>query len=209
MSRSAVIPLFSAGSQRRPFSGDDAELVEAIRRGDGAGATELFERYGGHIQRVLANILGYDSELADLLQDVFVRALGSIHTINDGAKLKAWLTSIAVFTARGCIRARRRRRWLGLATPQQLSRHAAPRISEELQEAVRCTYEILQRLPADEQIAFTLRHVNGMQLTELAATCGVSLATIKRRLAKARARFTALARHSPALRGWLMEHDDG
>ena len=208
MSRSAVIPLFPATGRRRQFSGDDSELVEAIRSGSTTGAAELFDRYGEHVQRVLTNVLGYDRELADLLQEVFVRALGSIHTISDGAKLKAWLTSIAVFTARGCIRARCRRRWLGLATPQQLSRHSAPRVDEEVREAVRCTYEVLARLPANERIAFTLRHVHGMELVELAAACGCSLATVKRRLVKARKRFTTLARHRPALRSWL-EHDDG
>lgn len=205
MSRSVVIPLFSAGRPR--FAGDDATLVAAIREGQVGCTAELFDRYGSHVQRVLANILGFDPELADLIQEVFARALASLHTLNDGAKLKAWLTSIAVFTARGCIRARTRRRWLGLATPSQLGQQPAPRVPEEVREALRATYEVLEQLPSNERIAFTLRYFHGLELTDLAEACGVSLATIKRRLARARLRFMALARHRPALRAWVEEEE--
>jgi len=204
VSQSVVIPLFAPGRRRR-LGGDDLALVEAIQSGEAAGTAEIFERYGAHVQRVLANILGFDSELPDLLQEVFVRALGSIHSLNDGARLKAWLTSIAVFTARGCIRARTRRRWLGLLPPDRLDHFSAARVPEETREALRCTYELLERLPANERLAFTLRYVSGMELIELAQVSGVSLATIKRRLARARRRFLALARLQPALHTWLSE----
>jgi len=208
MTQSAVIPLFPS-RVRRAFSGDDAALVQAIRSNETAAAAELFDRYGGYIQRVLTNILGFDAEVPDLLQEVFTRALGSIHSLNDGARLKAWLVSIAVFTARGCIRSRTRRRWLGLLPPQRMDEMGAPGVSDEIREALRCTYDLLTRLPADERIAFTLRHVNGMELAALAEVSGVSLATIKRRLTRARTRFLALARHQPALHVWLEEarHD--
>ena len=49
-------------------------------------------------------------------------------------------------------------------------------------------------------MAFTLRFVSEMQLTEVAAACRVSLATIKRRLARAEKRFVEAARENPALR---------
>jgi RNA polymerase sigma-70 factor (ECF subfamily) len=207
VSRSIVIPLFSAGRPR--FAGDDAALVTAIRDGQAGCTAELFDRYGAHVQRVLANILGFDHELADLIQEVFARALASLNSLNDGAKLKAWLTTIAVFTARGCIRARTRRRWLGLATPAQIGQQPAPRVPEEVREALRSTYEVLEQLPSNERIAFTLRYVHGLDLTDLAEACGVSLATIKRRLAKARHRFMTLARHRPALRVWVEEESRG
>jgi RNA polymerase sigma-70 factor (ECF subfamily) len=206
MSHSAVIPLFPTTLRHKGgFEGDDAALVAALRSGDPAARAALFDRYGEHVQRVLINIMGFDTELADLLQEVFARALSSINTLSDGGKLKAWLASIAVFTARGCIRSRRRRRWLGFAPPERLNRCTAPSVSEEVREAVRSTYEVLSTMPADERIVFSLRHIAGLELTELAETCDVSLATIKRRLAKARKRFVALARHRPALRSWLEE----
>ena len=205
MSHSAVIPLFSRRSRRQAFLGDDLALVLALRAGDGGARAELFDRYGHHVERVLVNVLGVDAEIPDLLQEVFARALASIRSLDDGARLKAWLTSIAVFTARGCIRSRQRRRWLGLAPPETVNQVPHAGVPQEVREALRCTYEVLTRMPTDERIVFSLRYVSGMELAELAQVCRVSLATIKRRIGKAQQRFLTLARHYPELGPWIEE----
>ncbi|HEY7376710.1 MAG TPA: sigma factor-like helix-turn-helix DNA-binding protein, partial [Polyangia bacterium] len=49
-------------------------------------------------------------------------------------------------------------------------------------------------------MAFSLRFISEMQLTEVAAACRVSLATVKRRLARAEKRFVEAAKDHPALR---------
>jgi RNA polymerase sigma-70 factor (ECF subfamily) len=73
----------------------------------------------------------------------------------------------------------------------------------EVLDALRATYAALDKLPADERIAFALRFIDGMELTEVAAACDTSLATIKRRLARAGARFEVEARKHPVLEAWL------
>lgn len=187
-----------------PFVGGDAALVQGVLAGHPSARAALFDRHGAHVQRVLARVLGPDPELADLLQDVFVRAFAGIGELQDPAALRGWLTSIAVFTARGCIRRRSMRRWLGLGPARQEPPEvAAPTPSEDVSAALRATYAVLGRLPADERIAFALRFVDGMELTDVARAAGTSLATIKRRLARAEQRFVALARREPALREWI------
>jgi RNA polymerase sigma-70 factor (ECF subfamily) len=186
---------------------DDADplLVEALRRGDPAAPGEFFDRYGRHVQRVLTNVLGVDPEIPDLLHEVFAKALAGIGKLKDGRRLKAWLTSITVYTARGSIRARSRRRLLGLHGRREVPEIPAPAVSAETREAMRSMYEILERLPADERIAFAMRFVSGMELEDVAAACGVSLATIKRRISRAERRFLVIARRHPVLRSWVDE----
>lgn len=184
-----------------PFTGDDASLVTAMRAGHPGATTALFDRYGGHVRAVLARLIGLDTELADLLHDVFIAALDKIDQLQDPAQLKAWLTSIAVFTARGTIRKRARWRWLRIVDePPEVPVNAPSHVARE---AVRRLYVVLDKLPADDRIAFALRFVQGMELTEVASACGVSLATIKRRLTKSEARFVELARNEPALVEWM------
>jgi RNA polymerase sigma-70 factor (ECF subfamily) len=48
-----------------------------------------------------------------------------------------------------------------------------------------------------------LRFIDGMELVEVADACSVSLATIKRRLARAQKRFSAMARTYPELDEWV------
>jgi RNA polymerase sigma-70 factor (ECF subfamily) len=117
------------------------------------------------------------------------------------ASLKAWLTRIAVFTARGAIRRRRRRRWLLFFAdvPEQAAVWAGP----ELQDAAGAVYKIFARMPVDERIPYALRMLDGMDLEATAAACEMSVATVRRRLARAERRFFKLAGEYEALAPWL------
>lgn len=184
------------------FVGDDV-LVERARRGDEAARTAIFERHASHVTRVLLRVLGADGETADLVHDVFVFAFRDLERLTDASALKAWLTAIAVNTARGHIRSRSRRRWLRFFAPEDVPEVPAAIADEDTRAAMRATYAVLDAMDPDERIAFALRHIDGMELTETAAACEVSLATIKRRLTSAEAGFREKAGAHPVLAPWL------
>ena len=54
-------------------------------------------------------------------------------------------------------------------------------------------YQVLDQLPVDQKIAWTLRHVEGDSLESVAERCGCSLATAKRRIAAAQAALAEVA----------------
>jgi RNA polymerase sigma-70 factor (ECF subfamily) len=143
------------------------------------------------------------SGVADLVQETFVEAFGSIGRLRDVDALPAWLRQIAVNRARSCIRRRARLRLFGalgfVDVPDPASKSASPEVREALAE----TYRIIEALPVDLRIAFTLRFVDGRELVEVAEACQVSLATIKRRLVTAEARFRRMAAHGGKLDDWL------
>jgi RNA polymerase sigma-70 factor (ECF subfamily) len=181
----------------------DTALVRALQAGEMRAGAVLFDRYAAHIRRVLVRVLGPDPELADLLQDVFVSALASIRKLSEPSALKAWLTRTAIFMARGRIRRRTRWRFLRFVGPDELPDIAGPELKPEEREALAGVYRTLSKLPANQRIAFALRVLDGMELAEVAAACGVSLATIKRRVSQAQRRFAELARREPSLRDWV------
>ena len=183
---------------------DDVRLVARLCEGAPRATVELIERHGNHVRRVLFRVLGADdSESGDLFQEVITQAWERIDQLLDARALKAWLTQIAVFTARKAIRRRRRRRWLtffaDVPEPDVDGRWAGP----EMQEAARCVYRILERIPVDERIPFSLRMLEDLDLEATARACGTSLATVRRRLVKAERRFFKLARQYEALAPWL------
>jgi RNA polymerase sigma-70 factor (ECF subfamily) len=186
-----------------PIPESDAALVSALRSGRVDAGRTLFERYGRDVERVLFRVLGPDMELPDLLHDVFVAALTSIDQVRDPSALRGWLTGIAVRKARKCIVKRRRWRIIQFFAPTDMPEGEARVAPVEVSEALRCTYEVLDRLPADERLAFALRHIDGMELTTVAAACGVSLATIKRRLVRAQRAFVRMASEQDSLVPWL------
>jgi RNA polymerase sigma-70 factor (ECF subfamily) len=178
-------------------------LVAGMRAGQPWASAALVHRYRDHVRRVLMRLLGADdgAEVGELVQDVFVRAWRGVSKLEDPRALKAWLTHIAVFTARATIRRRCRRRWLTFFA--EVPEPEVAWAGAEVQEAARAVYRIFERMPADERIPFALRHLEGASLDETAAACGMSLATVRRRLARAERRFQKLAREYETLTPWL------
>ena len=185
------------------FVGDDRELVDALRSGHPGAAAALYELHAASVHRTLRSALGPDPELPDLLQEVFIRALDGIEQLDDHDRLRSWLSSIAVFSARALIRRRSRRRWLNLFSPQRAASNEQAPPNSEARMALRDVYQVLGRLPVDERMAFVLRIIDGMTLPDAAAACGVSLATFKRRLARAERAFVLAAERQPSLQPWL------
>jgi len=194
------------GVMLRPagFQAEDAELVERVQRGDRAARQALFDRHAPQVARVLQRMLGYDQELADLVHDVFVQALRDLDRLREAASFRPWVTSIAVHVARRHIRKKSRWRWITFFGPEEANETpSTATASEDILEATRLTYALLDRMNADERIAFSLRHIEGMELAEIAAASEVSLTTVKRRLRKAEETFAELARKNPVLKGWV------
>jgi RNA polymerase sigma-70 factor (ECF subfamily) len=182
---------------------NDAALVDEVRTGSNVAAGILFDRHGARIERLLWSLLGPEPEAEDLLHEVFLRALEGIHDLEEPARLKSWLTGIAVHTAREWIRRRVRRRWLWFV--DELPEVPANVASEEVNEATRCTFEILRGMSADDRVVFSLRFIEGMEMADVAVACDVSLSTAKRRLKDAEKHFLARARRVAALRPWIEE----
>jgi RNA polymerase sigma-70 factor, ECF subfamily len=178
-------------------------LVAGLRAREPWASAALVQRYREHVRRVLMRLLGADDpgDAGELVQDVFVRAWRGIGGLKDPRALKAWLTHIAVFTARAAIRRRRRRRWLSFFA--EVPEPEVAWAGSEMKEAARAVYLIFERMPADERIPFALRNLDGSSLEETAHACGMSFATVRRRLARAERRFLKLAREYEALQPWL------
>lgn len=187
-------------------SDDDAVLVAAVREGRAGAKAELFNRYVGDVERLLTHILGFDRDLADILQETYAHAFASLHTLKEPAALKHWLFGVASRTAQKALRTRARRAWLRhFVDEADESRHepVTPGVDVQSVQAVRAVYAILERLPPEQRVAFTLRFVDAMDVGEVARLLGISLSTAKRRILRARTRFVARAQRDPMLADWL------
>lgn len=188
---------------RLPIPETDAALATCLRHDPLRGQVELFDRYASDIERILCRVLGPDSEIDDLLHEVFIVAMTSIHTLRDENALRSWLTGIAVHKARRLIRRRKLRRLVKFVAPMDLPDREASMPTVEVSDALQHAYRLLGELPTDERIAFTLRQIDGMELAQIAEVTRVSLATVKRRLSRAQRSFVELARANDTLVEWL------
>lgn len=160
------------------FVGDGQALIAALRAGHPGAAAAFYDQHAAHVHRTLRSILGADADVPDLLQEVFIRAIDGIKSLDDLEQVRSWLTTITVFTARAHIRRRTRRKSLFTFSPQMTSEDRIDPPSTEARFALRETYELLDELPVNERMAFVLRFVDGLTLPDGAEACRISLAHI-------------------------------
>jgi RNA polymerase sigma-70 factor (ECF subfamily) len=167
-------------------TGPILRIVEASSPAPVDDIEEVFRSYSGYVAAVALRLLGRDAEVDDVVQEVFVVALRGLRGLREPGAIKGWLATVAVRIARKRLRRRRVRSFLGLeAAPD----YAQVVVAANQDKALLITraYEVLDRLPVNDKIAWMLRHVEGEQLEDVARLCGCSLATAKRRIASAQA----------------------
>jgi RNA polymerase sigma-70 factor (ECF subfamily) len=203
----APAPGVSGGLRALPIVRDDVALVAGLRGGEAWARAALFDRYAPHVERILRRVLGNDrhGDMADLVQDAFVQALASLEGLRDAEALLAWMQTIAARTAFRAIRARKARAWLKFWEPMEVPEVVVDGVDPGVLEAHRHTYALLERMPAEERVIFALRYIDGMELERIAEIREVSLATLKRRLARAEQRFAHGAQRDRVLEPWLKE----
>jgi RNA polymerase sigma-70 factor (ECF subfamily) len=156
-------------------------------------ADAIFRAYSGYVAAVALRLLGRDEDVDDVVQEVFVVSLKGLDKLRDAAAIKGWLATVAVRVSRRKLRYRKLWAAIGLDEPGSgVQNFVAPGASPEDRAMLSRIYAALEELPVDERIAWTLRHVEGEQLEDVARLSGCSLATAKRRIAAAHEKLEGL-----------------
>lgn len=170
---------------------DDA-LVERARSGERWAKDALLRRHMREVGRLVSYLLESNSDVDDVVQDTFVAALSGLDGLRDVSVFRGWLLRIAINTARKSLRKRRFLRALGLdrgATDSCFETYADNALSPEARAELASLDRILGRMPTEQRIAWILRYVEGHTVRDVSRLCECSLATTKRRLARAKARI--------------------
>jgi RNA polymerase sigma-70 factor, ECF subfamily len=146
---------------------------------------DVYRRYCRYVAAVILRLDGRQAEVDDIVQEVFVEAARGVGRLRDADAVKAWLATITVRVVRHRLRARRLRRFLGLDAQADYAGLIDPSASPLDKLLVRAVYRVLDELPVDDRLAFTLHHMEGEKLEVVARLCRCSCATAKRRIARA------------------------
>jgi RNA polymerase sigma-70 factor (ECF subfamily) len=180
-----------------PVAEDDLTLVERACRARAAGSapdfeaafSALYRRHARYVAGVAFRILGADSEVDDVVQETFVDASRGLARIEEPQKIRGWLAAIAVRRVHRRLARRSRLRWLGIELGWLGRTSSEPKDRER----VDALYELLDRISPRYRVPWVLAEIEGETLPEVARLCGVSLATVKRRVAHAEERIRRLS----------------
>lgn len=183
------------------FRVSDEELLERLRRDREAGWALLHARFHEEVNRLVWRLLGADHDHDDIVQQVFVKLMLKIDDVREPDKLGGWVRKTTVNHVYSELRKRAVRR-LFVASQSVVPEQFEDAVrSAEARDLLARVYTELGRMPPAEHVAFSLRYIEGKALPEVAELCGCSLATVKRRIARASARLTPLQRDLEGLYG--------
>jgi len=190
--------------------GDDA-LVNGLKRGDPDAARELFERFSRRIEGLVWRLLGPDAEHDDVVQQVYLAIARSIAKLRDPGALESWIVSVTMNTVRREIRSRSRRPRLEIvdSAAERVAQHTSPSARPDDLAFTTAFYRVLDQLQTRDRLVLVLRYLEGEPLVGVAAACGCSLATAKRRLRRARRRFRKRAEGDFWLSTWAARLEGG
>ncbi len=176
-------------------------------RPEKAAFAELMRRYQSHVDKVLYHLAPDWQDRADLAQEVWIRVYRNVKRLNDPIKFRGWLSRIATNLFYDELRKRKRNSSpLSLDAPLTLEdgqldweiASATPGPEEDLttREFYDQLNEAIADLPEVFRTTIVLREIEGMAYEEIAELTGVSLGTVKSRIARARHRLqTQLQRY--------------
>jgi RNA polymerase sigma-70 factor, ECF subfamily len=156
----------------------------------------LFAEYHQRLYRYTLSLLHDPAEADDAAQETFVRATRQLESLRDGRALAAWLYRIATHVCLDRIRRRARDRTIGADDdPYDLDQAEddAPSLEQiiERSDMSACVQRYLDGLSDSYRAVILLHDLDGLTGPQIAAILGVSLATVKIRLHRARLRLRA------------------
>lgn len=146
---------------------------------------QLFERYSRYVAAIGLRLLGRDADVDDLVQDVFVDAVRGMGALRDPDAIRGWLATVTVRTARRRIRYNRVRRIFSNSETEDYSSLVDYSATPEQRLLITRCYQALEKVPANQRLAWVLRHVEGESMAVVAERCECSLASAKRYIEKA------------------------
>ncbi len=164
---------------------------------DRAAFAELVTRYERYVDKLLYHIASDWPDRADLAQEVWIRVYRSVHRLKEPDKFKGWLGRIATNLFYDELRKRKRFQGsVSLDAPRYSSdgqydwdlpsigqTPADTMMTQEFHDHLK---QAMAELPEVFQKTIAMRELQGLSYEEIAITTGVSLGTVKSRIARAR-----------------------
>jgi RNA polymerase sigma factor (sigma-70 family) len=161
---------------------------------------ELMRRYASHVDKVLYHLAPDWQDRSDLAQEVWIRVYRNVNRLQEPVKFRGWLSRIATNLFYDELRKRKRNASpLSLDAPLSVedgelgweiaSETPGPEEDMTTREFYDQLNDAIADLPEVFRTTIVLREIEGMAYEEIAELTGVSLGTVKSRIARARHRL--------------------
>ena len=167
------------------------QLVDKARAGDRAARQRLYRQHVARVFRTVRGVLRSDAEAEDVTQDAMLKALTSLdrYSPRSGTRFVAWLTAIALNTARRRFRRQRPELTATGELPDVLA--ADEDLADDIDRGRqrRALLRALAELEPREREIVSLRYGAELNATEIASQLNVEPANVRKILERVRVRL--------------------
>jgi RNA polymerase sigma-70 factor (ECF subfamily) len=173
----------------------DAELIKAVLAGDTASFEALIARYQPRVFATARRYARRESEVEDIVQEVFLKAFTKLGTFRGESPFEHWLMRMSVRTCYDFLREHQRNReqaiseitdeeaqWL-----EKISSGVDPDAEHRVSAARLLVHKLLDQLSPESRLIIQLLEIEEKSMKEIAELTGWSIPMIKVRAFRARA----------------------
>ncbi len=165
------------------------ELVRAAQEGDRPAADRLVREHDSWVRSVIYAVVGRSNLVDDIAQQVWMQVWGRLPSLQDPARLRSWLYSVARNAAIDMGQSAKRRRGAPLesiAAGLEDGRPISPLGAVARDELSQALLRAVQALPLIYREPFVLRHLEDWTYAEIGELLGLPVETVETRLVRAR-----------------------
>ena len=177
---------------------EDVRLMKLVSHGDTSAFETLVERHQSLVGGTVAHMLGSNSDVEDIAQQVFIRVWKSARRYVPRAKFTTWLLKITRNLVFNELRRSKRHAHVPLQTdpgaeefPLKDEKNPTPDASllqTELQQAID---DAIAQLPESQRMALILRRYEQLSYEEISEVLDLSVPAVKSVLFRARTELRA------------------
>lgn len=177
---------------------DDLRLMRLVGRGDTEAFEQLIEKHQALVAGTIGRMLGSNSDVEDIAQQVFIRVWKSAKRYVPRAKFTTWLLKITRNLVFNELRRTKRRAQIPLQSepgtddpPLKDEMNLAPDASLLEVELQRAIEQAILQLPETQRMAVVLRRYEQLSYEQIADVLELSVPAVKSVLFRARTELRA------------------
>ena len=174
---------------------NELELIQQLRAGDELAFKSLVAAYQDMVYNTALGIVQNAEDAEDVAQEVFIQVYRSIDQFKGDARLSTWIYRITTTKALDHIRSRRRKKRFAFITslfgPNDELVHEPvdfqhPGVALDRKEQAALLFRMINQLPDNQKVAFTLHKTEGLSYQEIADIMELSVSAVESLLFRAR-----------------------
>ena len=176
----------------------DKDIIDRVNGGDTEAFEELVRRYEKTVFNIALRMVGDRDDAADMTQEAFIKAYGSLGSFRGDSRFSVWLYRITTNVCLDHLRTKARKKQMPLSLDDDAEQEldipdmrAMPEEQLMRKLSMQAVRRGLDRLAPEHRQILIMRELGGMSYAEISSALSLEEGTVKSRIFRARKNLCA------------------